>query len=62
VALGEVFIILGNSDDYAGGVVIGIAIILASIAVATTMAVLERAVQSTVDKAGITKKDLSITP
>jgi hypothetical protein len=62
VALGEVFIILGNSDDYAGGVVIGIAIILASIAVATTMAVLERAVQSAVDKAGITKKDLSITP
>jgi hypothetical protein len=49
VAIGEVFIMFGNSDDRAGGVVIGALIIFASIVVATAMAVLERALQNAVD-------------
>ncbi|MDE2250029.1 MAG: DUF2975 domain-containing protein [Gammaproteobacteria bacterium] len=42
VALGEVFIFLGPSDDRAGGVFMGVVITVAAIAVATTMALLER--------------------
>lgn len=49
VAGGEVFIMLSDSDDRAGGVVIGLLIAFASIVVATAMAVLERAVQKAVD-------------
>jgi hypothetical protein len=49
VALGEVFIMVGNSDDRAGGVVMGAFIIFASIVVATAMAVLERALQNAVE-------------
>jgi len=49
VALGEVFIMLGDSDDRAGGVFMGILITFASIVVATAMAVLERAVQRAVN-------------
>ena len=49
VAGGEAFIMLSDSDDRAGGVFIGILITFASIVVATVMAVLERAVQKTVD-------------
>src|SRR5262245_45100267 len=49
VAVGEVFIVLGNSDDRAGGVFMGVLITFASIVVATAMAVLERALQHAVD-------------
>jgi len=45
VAAGEVFIVLGDSDDRAGGVFIGILVASASMVVATAMAVLERALQ-----------------
>ena len=48
VAVGEVIIMFGNSDDRAGGVFIGILIIFASIVVATAMAVLERGLQNAV--------------
>jgi hypothetical protein len=43
VAVGEVFIIFGDSDDRAGGVFMGILVIFPSIVVATAMTVLERA-------------------
>jgi hypothetical protein len=46
---GEVFIMLSDSDDRAGGVFIGILISSASIVVATAMAILERASQTAVD-------------
>jgi hypothetical protein len=49
VAIGELFIMFGNSDDRAGGVVMGAFIFFASIVVATAMAVLERALQNAVD-------------
>jgi hypothetical protein len=49
VAIGEIFIMFGDSDDRAGGVVIGAFIFFASIVVATAMAVLERALQNAVD-------------
>ena len=48
VAVGEVIIMLNDSDDRAGGVVIGLLIIFASIVVATAMSVLERALQNAV--------------
>src|SRR6266850_2693962 len=49
VAVGEVFIMFGHSDDRAGGVFMGILITFASIVVATAMAVLERTLQNAVD-------------
>jgi hypothetical protein len=49
VAGGEVWIISQESDDHAGGVVIGAVIAFASIVVATAMAVLERSLQKAVD-------------
>ena len=49
VAGAEVFIISSDSDDHAGGVVIGVLIAFASIVVATAMSVLERALQNAVD-------------
>ena len=49
VAGAEVFIIWSDSDDHAGGVVIGALIAFASIVVATAMSVLERALQNAVD-------------
>jgi hypothetical protein len=49
VAVGEIFIMFGNSDDRAGGVFMGILVTFASIVVATAMAVLERALQSALD-------------
>ena len=47
VAVGEAFIMFGNSDDRAGGVFMGILITFASIVVATAVGVLERALQKT---------------
>jgi hypothetical protein len=49
LAIGEVIIMFGNSDDRAGGVVMGAFFFFASIVVATAMAVLERALQNAVD-------------
>ena len=57
VAGGEVFIMLSESDDRAGGVFIGIVITFVSIVVAAAMAVLERAVQKAVDMKSQTSRD-----
>jgi len=49
VVLGELFIMLGDSDDRAGGVAMGAFIFLSSVVVATATAVLERTLQNAVD-------------
>jgi hypothetical protein len=49
VAGAEVWILSIDSDDHAGGVMIGVMIAFASIVVATAMAVLERTLQKAVD-------------
>ena len=49
VAVGEIFIMLGDSDDRAGGVFMGILITFASIVIATTAAMFERILQNAVD-------------
>ena len=49
VALGELFIMLGNSDDRAGGVFMGILITFGSAVMATAVVVFERVLQSAVD-------------
>ena len=54
VALGELFIMFGNSDDRAGGVAIGTVIIFGSVVVAAAAAVLERVLQDGVDLKSIT--------
>src|SRR6185295_20094861 len=45
VAVGELFIMLGNSDERAGGVFIGILITFGSVVIATAAAVFERILQ-----------------
>ena len=49
VLIGEVIIMTGESDDRAGGVMMGALIFFASIVVACAMAVLERALQNAVE-------------
>jgi hypothetical protein len=49
VAGGELFIMLGDSDDRAGGVFMGILITFGSIVIATATAMFERIVQNAVD-------------
>ena len=49
VAVGEIFIMLGNSDDRAGGVFMGILITFGSIVIATAAAMFERILQSALD-------------
>jgi hypothetical protein len=49
VAVGEIFIMLGDSDDRAGGVFMGILITFPSIVIAAAMVVLERVLQNAVD-------------
>lgn len=49
VVIGEVIIMLGESDDRAGGVMMGAFILFASVIVATATAVLERTLQNAVD-------------
>ena len=49
VAVGELFIVLGNSDDRAGGVFIGILITFGSVVVVTAAAMFERILQNAVD-------------
>src|SRR6266550_4337852 len=49
VAVGEVFIMFGNSDDRAGGVFMGILITFGSIVMDTAAAMFERILQNAVD-------------
>ena len=49
VAVGEIFIMLGNSDDRAGGVFMGILITFGSVVIATAAALFERVLQNAVD-------------
>jgi len=49
VAVGEIFIVLGNSDDRAGGVFMGILITFGSIVIATAAAMFERILKNAVD-------------
>ena len=49
VAVGEVFILMSESDDRAGGVFMGILITFPAVVIATAMAVLERVLQNAVD-------------
>ena len=50
VAVGEVFIVMGDSDDRAGGVFMGLLITVGAIAIATGAATFERIVQKAVDR------------
>jgi len=49
LAVGELFIMLGNSDDRAGGVFIGILIAFGSVVSASAAAIFERILQNGVD-------------
>ena len=49
VAIGEIFIMFGNSDDRAGGVFMGILITFGSSVIATAAAMFERVLQNAVD-------------
>jgi hypothetical protein len=49
VAVGEIFIMLGSSEDRAGGVFMGILITFGSIVIATAAAMFERILQNALD-------------
>src|SRR5262245_9216808 len=49
VAVGEIFIMLQNSDDRAGGVFMGVLITFGSVVIATAAAMFERILQNAVD-------------
>jgi len=49
VAVGEIFIMLSNSDDRSGGVFMGILITFGSVVIATAAAMFERVLQNGVD-------------
>ena len=49
VAVGEIFIMLGPSDDRAGGVFMGLLIAFGSVVMATAAAIFERVVKNAVD-------------
>lgn len=49
VVVGEIIIMLGNSDDRAGGVFMGVLITFGSIVIATAAATFERILQNAVD-------------
>ena len=49
VAVGEIFIMLANSDDRAGGVFMGILITFGSVVIASAATVFERVLQNAVD-------------
>jgi hypothetical protein len=49
VAVGELFIMFGNSDDRAGGVFMGILVTFGSIVIATAAAVFEKLLQTAVE-------------
>jgi hypothetical protein len=55
VAAGEIFIMLGNSDDRAGGVFMGILIAFGSLVIAAAAAMFERIFQDAMDiRSGMT--------
>jgi hypothetical protein len=49
VAIGEIFILLSNSDDHAGGVFMGVIITIGSVVIATAATIFERTLQKSVD-------------
>ena len=49
VAVGEIFIMLGDSDDRAGGVFMGVLITVGSIVIAAAAATFQRVLQNAVD-------------
>src|SRR5678816_397753 len=49
VAVGEIFILLSNSDDRSGGVFMGVLITFASVIIATAAAMFARILQNAVD-------------
>jgi hypothetical protein len=49
VAIGELFIVLGDSDDQAGGVFMGILITFGSVVIAAAAAMFERILQNALD-------------
>jgi hypothetical protein len=49
VAVGEIFIMMGDSDDRSGGVFMGVLITFGSIVIATAAATFERILQNAVD-------------
>ena len=49
VAVGEIFILLSNSDDRAGGVFMGVLITFGSVVIATAAAMFARILQNAVD-------------
>src|SRR5436190_2853996 len=49
VVVGEIFIVMGDSDDRAGGVFMGVLITFGSIVIATAAATFERILQNAVD-------------
>ena len=49
VAVGEIFIMFGNSDDRAGGVFMGVLMTFGSIVIATAAAMFERILQNAVE-------------
>jgi hypothetical protein len=49
VVVGEIFIMLGNSDDRAGGVFMGLLITFGSVVIATAAAMFERILQNSGD-------------
>jgi len=49
VAVGELFIMLGNSDDRAGGIFMGILITFGSVVIGTAAAMFERILRNAVD-------------
>jgi hypothetical protein len=57
VAVGELFLLLGNSDDRAGGVFIGLLITCGAVGVATAAAMFERIMQNAVE----TKSENDVT-
>jgi len=50
VAVGEIIIMLGSSDDRAGGVFMGILITFGSFVIAAAAAIVEKILQDAVDK------------
>jgi hypothetical protein len=49
IVVGEIFIMLGNSDDRAGGVFMGLLVTFGSIVIAAAAAMFERVLQNAVD-------------
>jgi len=50
VGVGEIFIMLGNSDDRAGGIFMGILIVFGSVVIATVASMFERILRKALDK------------